>query len=496
MTGQKAAPYALLSYQQEWVGDTSPVKVVEKSRRVGISWSEAADAGLYAASESGDDVWYIGYNKDMAEEFISDSAFWARQYDLAAGEIEEEVLVDDKKDILTFRINFASGHKIVALSSRPKNLRGKAGRVVIDEAAFHDDLGELIKAAIALLMWGGEVRIISTHDGEDNPFNELVNDIRSGKKPYSLHRITFDEALDAGLYKRICLVKRLTWSPEAQQTWRREMIDFYGDDADEELFCIPSKGSGTPLTRALVETCLQPGIPVLRYEQTDAFTLRDDGYRYSIVEDWCEEHLKPILDGMDPQRQSCFGEDFARSGDLTVVLPLQEQQDATWRSPFMVELRNMPFRQQEQVLFYIVDRLPRFRHGALDARGNGQYLAEVAQQRYGANRISQVMLSESWYRENMPRYKTAFEDRSIVLARDADLIEDHRALKKIKGVIKLPETRTSDSGAKGKGKKRHGDSAIAGAMAWYATGQEGGGEIEFESTGVQRESSNLSGYMK
>lgn len=488
MTKQYSAPYALLPYQQEWVGDTSPVKVMEKSRRVGISWSEAADGALFAASESGDDVWYIGYNKDMAEEFISDCAFWAKQYDLAAGEIEEEVLVDDKKDILTFRINFASGHKIVALSSRPKNLRGKAGRVIVDEAAFHDDLGELIKAAMALLMWGGEVRIISTHDGEDNPFNELVNDIRAGKKPYSLHRITFDDALAAGLYQRICLVKGLPWSPEAQEKWRQEMIDFYGDDADEELHCIPSKGSGTPLTRALIETCLQPGIPVLRYEQTDEFTLKEDDYRFSVVQDWCEEHLAPLLDKMDPKRQTCFGEDFARSGDLTVILPLQEQQDATWKCPFMVELRNMPFRQQEQVLFYIVDRLPRFRHGSLDARGNGQYLAEVAQQRYGANRITQVMLSGAWYRENMPRYKTAFEDRSIVLAKDADLIEDHRALKKIKGVIRLPETRTSETGSKGKKnkKKRHGDSAIAGALAWYSTGQEGGGETEYQSTGKRR----------
>lgn len=502
MTKQYSVPYALLSYQQDWVGDTSPVKVMEKSRRVGISWSEAADAALFAASESGDDVWYIGYTKDMAEEFISDSAFWATQYDLAAGEIVEEVIEevfdDEKKAILTFRVNFASGNKIVALSSRPKNLRGKAGRVVIDEAAFHDDLGELIKAAMALLMWGGQVRIISTHDGDDNPFNELVNDIRAGKKPYSLHRITFDDALADGLYQRICLVNGWTWSPEAQEKWRQEMIDSYGDDADEELHCVPSKGSGTPFTRALVETCLQPGIPVLRYEQTDEFGLKEDGYRFSVVQDWCEEHLKPLLDAMDLKRQTCFGEDFARSGDLTVILPLQEQQDATWKCPFQVELRNMPFRQQEQVLFYIVDRLPRFRHGALDARGNGQYLAEVAQQRYGADRITQVMLSESWYRENMPRYKNAFEDRSIVLPKDADVIEDHRALKKIKGVIKLPETRTSETGSKGKKnkkKKRHGDSAIAGALGWYATGQEGGDDWSFmPMTAARQKTSVVRGF--
>jgi len=79
------------------------------------------------------------------------------------------------------------------------------------------------------------------------------------------------------------------------------------------------------------------------------------------------------------------------------------------------------------VLFYIADRLPRFTTGAMDARGNGQYLAETSAQRYGAL-IVQVMLSESWYRENMPRYKAAFEDGTIEIPKDADVLADHRAI--------------------------------------------------------------------
>jgi phage FluMu gp28-like protein len=88
----------------------------------------------------------------------------------------------------------------------------------------------------------------------------------------------------------------------------------------------------------------------------------------------------------------CFGEDFGRNGDLSVFWPLQIQSNLVRRTPFVVELRRVPFRQQEQILFYIVDRLPRLIGGALDARGNGQYLAETARQRYGA-RVEQVMLS-------------------------------------------------------------------------------------------------------
>jgi len=478
----------LLPYQGRWVADRSAVKVMEKSRRIGISWAEAADDALYASEKGAGEkrnVWYIGYNKDMAQEFINDCANWARAYSLAASEMEAYEEIDEEefqgvvqsKKILAFRITFQSGWRITALSSRPSNLRGKQGRVIIDEAAFHEQLGELLKAALALLIWGGQVRIISTHNGDANDFNSLVQDIRAGKKPYSLHRVDFDEALTDGLYRRICEVLKRAWTVEAEGEWRQSVIDFYGDDADEELYCVPSQGSGTYLTRALIETCMSDDIPVIRYEQPRAFAEIADHIRYAEVKDWCDENLNPLLMNLDTKRASYFGEDFGRTGDLTVIVPLREQQSATFRAPFIVELRNIPFKQQEQVLCYIADRLPRFRFGALDARGNGQYLAEVAMQKYGASRIAQVMLSETWYREHMPKYKAAFEDRSIILPKDADIIEDHRAFKVIRGVAKLPDVRI-----KGKdNKQRHGDSGVAGALAWYAVHADWGGEITYET---------------
>ena len=487
----------LLPGQARWVADQARVKVMEKSRRVGISWSEASDDTLWA-SEKGTgekrNVWYIGYTKDMALEFIEDCANWARAYNLAASAMEEteeiftDTIIEDghevvkEQKILAYRITLESGWKITALSSRPRNLRGKQGRIVIDEAAFHEDLAGLIKAAMAMLIWGGDVRIISTHNGDDNDFNSLLQDIRAGKIKYSLHHIDFDEAVADGLCRRVFEVLGREWTPEAEVEWRQEVIDFYGDNADEELFCIPSQGSGVYLTRALIETCLSDQIPVVRYEQTKAFAEVADGLRSSEVEAWCEETLKPLLTDLDVKRRHYFGEDFGRTGDLTVIMPLAEQQSANFKALFVLELRNMPFQQQKQILYYIVDRLPMFSFGALDARGNGQYLAERAMQKYSPSRIDQVMLSEPWYRENMPKYKQAFEDRSILLPKDADIIEDHRAFRVIKGIAKLPDTKT-----KGKDKKqRHGDSGIAGALAWFATGQEGGGPVEYESVSKRR----------
>ena len=335
----RAATGVLLPYQIRWVSDHVRVKVCEKSRRVGLSWSEAADDVLWASQKGTGEkrnVWYIGYNKDMALEYINDCANWARAYNLAASAMEEteDVSIDEaiengqrvvkEQKILAFRITLESGWRITALSSRPSNLRGKQGRIIIDEAAFHEDLAGLIKAAMAMLIWGGDVRIISTHNGEDNDFNSLVQDIRAGRKPYSLHRIDFDEALKNGLCRRIYEVLGREWSSETEAQWRQEVIDSYGDDADEELFCIPAQGSGVYLTRALIETCLSAEIPVIRYEQSTAFAEIADHLRYAEVKDWCEETLRPLLAKLDDKRRHYFGEDFGRTGDLTVITPLAE----------------------------------------------------------------------------------------------------------------------------------------------------------------------------
>lgn len=489
------APAVLLPYQQAWVADQSPVKVGEKSRRVGFSWAEASDCALIAGSmpgAGGMDCWYVGYNQDMAKEFIRDVADWARQYQLVATEVAEEYLKDEDKDILTFVVKFASGFRVTALSSRPSNLRGKQGVVVIDEAAFHDALDELLKAAFALLIWGGKVRIISTHNGTDNPFNELVLDVRAGKKPYSLHRVEFREAVAQGLYQRICLVSGKTWSQEAEAAWMQEMYKFYGESASEELDVIPRAGGGAWLTRALIESVMQEGVPVFRLAKPDEFTLLPAHIREAEIRDWCEEHLAPVLAGLDPTEDHFLGEDFARSGDLTDLCPLAQAQNLGLRVPFVAELRNVPFEQQRQILFYLCDRLPRFRAGALDARGNGQYLAEVAMQRYGASRIAQVMLSTEWYRDNMPPLKAAFEDKTLSgLPKDADILADLRSVRMEKGVAKVPDNarvRGAD------GRDRHGDFAVAIAMAHFAARTMEPVVIEFTALGQVRFVTRMDDY--
>jgi len=461
----------LLPYQQKLLATVTAfrVTIVEKSRRTGATWGIGAQAVLTSASavgQGGMDSLYIGYNLDMAREFIDCCAMWARAFNEVLVGSCQEFMFDDggpDKAIKAFRIAFASGYEIVALASRPRSLRGRQGFVIIDEAAFHDDLKELMKAALALLIWGGKVLVISTHNGDGNYYNELVKEARSGSKGYGYCRFDFDDALRDGLYKRVCLRTGEQWSVEAEAAWRAGIIREYGDAADEELFCIPSEGEGAWLSAALIEARAAKGVPVRRLTRPREFTFWPDHLRRADIDAWCERELLPLLMECDPMLMHFMGGDYGRVSDLTVLWPLAIQRTLKRTTPFVVEMRAIPFDCQKQVQSYIFKRLPRFCGFKGDATGLGFAVAEAAQQELGELRAEAVMLNVSWYRENAEPVKSAFEDDMLEIPADAEIVADLRLVQVKAGVPFMPALR---SGVK---KDRHGDAAVALMLAHAAS---------------------------
>lgn len=464
----------LLPYQQRWVLDPAGFRVCEKSRRVGLTWATAVYAVLIAARGKSD-VWYILYNEDGAKEFILDCEKTAHALNLFAATYEEVFLPEDAdgklQGVKAFQITCPSGKRISALTSSPRNLRGKQGLVVIDEAAFHDDLPGLLKAAAAFRIWGGEVWVMSTHNGVDNPFNQLVEDIRAGKKPYSLHRITFQQALSEGLYRRIAMVLGRAWSPDAEAAWEADVrAEMDGNDA-EELDCVPARGGVTYFNRDVIESRMVKGRPVLRLYLAREFTARAEREREEHVADWLRVEVAPRLERLPRDRQHFLGVDFGRTADLSVMAPGTLQQDLTRDVPFLLELSNVPFEQQKQIAFYLLDKLPRFTRAHFDATGNGHYLAEVCAQRYGDVRVEQVRITESWHLESWPPLRAAFEEDKIRLPSDEEVRADFTAVKRVSGIPKLPSATTLKvvEGGEAKTIRRHGDAAVACAMLWAAT---------------------------
>ena len=481
---------ALLPYQQRTVAllESAGCEVlfVEKSRRIGLTWGFASYAVLKAArtkAAGGMDVMYISYSQEMTREFIDACAMWARAFNQLAGEIEETIFDDSddegQRSIQAFRIKFASGFEIIGLSSAPRSLRGKQGVVMIDEAAFVDNLKELLKAALAFLMWGGQVVVCSTHNGVDNHFNEQIQDILAERKPYKHLRIDFDDALREGLYERICLVTGKEWSAEAEAEWRQNIIKFYGDGADEELFCIPTQGSGTWLPAPLIEArmTLKPeDAPIIRLELPTNYLQLSRLQRDTLMAP-CVFQLTMALQNLRQDRQHAFGFDFGRVADLSVVKLLSIDRVLCRRSALTVEMRNVPGEEQKLITGMILKAAPRLVGAAFDATGMGWTVAEDMGRIFGfrdpeggGGLIDPIKFTSNsdWYRRNMPPLKAAFEDEGMLeLVKDDEHLGDIRLVKVIRGVPKIPDVRTGETG-----KKRHGDFAVALALAHYASRQQ------------------------
>jgi phage FluMu gp28-like protein len=496
-----APPPVLLPYQQEWLADEAQLKICEKGRRVGLTWAEAADAVLICASEGGTNYFYISATQDMAREFVEAAAMWARAFDYAAGQVSEGIYDDGddaadpgKRYIKTYEIVFpATGRRIVALSSRPTNLRGKQGVIGIDEAAFAPELAGLIKAAMAMLLWGDKVRIWSTHDGVENPFNQLIQEVRAGKRgKATVHRVDFARAVADGLYRRVCLRRGLVWSQAAEDQWVAQARQFYGDDAPEELDAVPSMSSGAYLSLTLIQqrmTAVPPpvGPALIRGKWDDAFAYLSEEVRHHAIVGWIAEQVQPHLATLNRERRHVFGEDFARSRNLTVITIAEETETLGKRVRLVIELFNCPFSCQRQILFHLVDNMPRFRGGAMDAGGNGAALAEEAAQRYGTEMIEQVKLSAGFYLAHMPKLKAGLEDGTLTdIPRDVQLQDDLRAIQLVNGIAKVPDGDSTKSHAAkaaaaegGEKLKRHGDFAVSLLMVVYAFFREAG-EIDWQ----------------
>ncbi|MDK3072755.1 hypothetical protein QO034_06505 [Sedimentitalea sp. JM2-8] len=478
-------PAVLLPYQAQLLATTASHQFVvcEKSRRIGMTWAVAADAVLTSGTQrqaGGMDTLYIGFNLDMAREFIDTAAMWAKAFIPAASGVQEFLFVDQKEGeedqhINAFRIRFASGFEIVALTSKPRSLRGRQGYVIFDEAAFHDELDEMLKAANALLMWGGKVLVISTHDGDANAFNVLVKQVQAGERGDTacVVRVTFNDAVAAGLYERIALILGAQGRDvPTKEAWIDSIHKVYGDDADEELHCIPKAGTGAWLTAPLIEARMTADAPVLRLELPDNYLHLPRDAQSGLLLPFMVE-LAVLLETLDQKPHYALGFDFARVSDLSCLSLLAMEQNLRRREALSIEMRNVPGDEQKAIVGDVMDAVrERLLGAAFDATGMGWTVAEDMGRRFGLREsedapgiVWAIKFSQDWYRLHMPPLKTAFEDDMIAIGRDADHLTDLRKVKTIRGIPRVPDLREADA----KGKKRHGDYAIALALAHFAS---------------------------
>jgi phage FluMu gp28-like protein len=232
-------------------------------------------------------------------------------------------------------------------------------------------------------------------------------------------------------------------------------------------------GTGAWLTGPLIEARMTSSAPVLHLDLPPDFLHLPELQQKTLLAPFLEE-LKEALDALDPKRMHAFGFDFARIADLSVAKLLSIASDLKRESALTVEMRGVPGDEQKMIVAMILRAAPRLVGAAFDATGMGWIVAEDMGRLFGlrdkdhpAGLVHAIKFSQEWYRVNMPPLKVAFEDNAIAISKNDEHLSDLRLVKVIRGIPMIPDARTGEGS-----KKRHGDYAIALALAHFASRME------------------------
>jgi phage FluMu gp28-like protein len=337
-----------------------------------------------------------------------------------------------------FVLSMANGLRLHSMSSNPDAQAGKRGDRVLDEFALHPDPRKLYAIAYPGITWGGQIEIFSTHRGSGNYFNGLIREIREKGNPkgWSLHRVTLQDALDAGfLYK---LQAKLPQDDARQEMDEADYFDFIRRGApDEESFqqeymCVPADDASAFITWELIDGC----------------TFRE-GEEWEFDMDQARASSGGIYGGLD----------IGRDHDLTSFTAVEKVAGLRLVRK-RIDLKGMPFSEQEAVLY------PWFevcRRVAIDRTGLGRQFAERATQRFGTHKIEEFNFTAGSKEELAYPLRSAFEDRAIRIPFEDDALKsDLRAIKK--EVSKGGATRF----AADRGKNGHADRFWGLALALHA----------------------------
>lgn len=450
-----------LPFQSAWIKDESRLKLMEKSRQIGISWSTAYAADERAAAVSARyDEWVSSRDDIQARLFIEDCKLWASIMGMAAKDLGEMVL-DAERKVSAYVLQFASGKRIHSMSSNPDAQAGKRGSRILDEFALHADQRKLWAIAYPGITWGGSMEVISTHRGSHSFFNSLVREARHGGNPkkISLHRVTLQDALEQGfLFK---LQQALPADAEQQAMDEAQYFDFVKSGAadaesfDQEYQCIPADDDSKFLEYGLITAC-----------------------EYLGGTDWQRGLQWPF------QGQLYCGVDIGRKKDLTVLWVVEKLGDVFY-TRHVETMEKMRKSDQEKILypwFEIADRI------CIDATGLGIGWTDDAQDKFGEDRVEGVTFTAQVKEKLAYPLRGAMEDRKVRIPEDPKIRADLRKVQKVTttaGNIRFVAESTPDG---------HADRFWALALALHA-GSNPSAPIEYTSGGMRESSRSLGDFV-
>ncbi|MDR0340613.1 MAG: terminase family protein [Puniceicoccales bacterium] len=437
MAGRVREPF-FLPYQSRWIRDDSRMKLLEKSRQIGMSWATAYRlVRLHALRGRRLNSWVSSRDELQAKLFIGDCRNFANLINGAGRQLGFQALAAEGRSS-SLSLSFANGSSIHSLSSNPDAQAGKRGSRVLDEFALHGDPQLLYAIASPGITWGGQLEILSTHRGAGNFFNGLIREARCGDNPknFSLHRVTLQDALEQGFLRK--LKTKLPEGDPRQFLDEAQYFDFIRrscpDEAtfQQEYMCQPEDEADAFLPYELIESCEMA-----------------EGEKWS----------GPI-DGIILEGPAYLGLDLGRSRDLSVFW-LLENVGGICHTRRVECLKGKTFAEQERLLDFFL-RLPRLVRACVDRTGMGQQFVERAVERFGKFRVEGITFTAAAKESLAFGLRAAFERRELRIPTDQTVRADLHSIRRenaLSGHLRLATDRT-DLG--------HGDRFWALALAIHA----------------------------
>jgi len=412
----------LLPYQKRWLADTSMRKLARKSRQIGFSWTQALEDTLDAATGKWN-ICITTKDKLLAKQYINDCRFWANKLKLLAdfGEtLDQDTL---------YRLEFRSGKKIEVVSSNPAAVIGRREKIVIDEFDSHHQQEALFEAAEPCTTWGFPLIIFSAHYNDKSTFfNDLI--AKHQHYGFSLHTITFAQAVQEGLLDRILA-----------KTGRVEVGDFVlaytgknTTEAEQQAYLDAKRRAVRPVMWERAYMC-NPEDAHSAFFTYDLLATAETEHNHFLgiftnktlkeLEHLLAPHLRALQRRNNP---FYLGIDFGRKINYTVAWGV-EIVNGIKTSPLVFALQNVDTPTQVYLLSQLI-ALPNHRRTGIDYRGMGVGLGDYLQARFGTFAIEFIEGSLTLNEKMVYALYNALTDKRFTIPAHEVVREDFHSIRK------------------------------------------------------------------
>ncbi len=358
--------YGLYEYQKNWLKDMSRFKIHFKSRQIGMTWVNSAEALIEASG-------------GMEQTIISASEKQALIWGDYIKQHAQRLNINVKGSMSRLDVD---GVNINIIANNPKTAQGYAGSVKIDEASWINKLERVYNIVLPIVSvkkvenMSARLAIFSTQFDEYSFFNKIFTDAIEFPT-FSRHFTNIYEAKNDGLDVDIDALR----DSMSAQAWEMFFECKFGDD-ENALF-----------TRKMIKECIDVEI-----ENRELLN-------NAIIECAFSTH---------------------KEKDIYAFIALQKVQEK-YLLIARKEFNRATYKEQKE---YLENFLKTYLKAKIkfEKRENSKFLYKDL--RNLKNRVNSINFTKREQEELVFNLKKAFEDKKILIPNDPDLIREIYSIKK------------------------------------------------------------------